>query len=330
MMIKRNTCIVFIFLVLWAMRSVYAAEKVVAGYASVSPSELPFISATSANLFDKYKLDVDIVYMGGSSRVVQAMVSGDINIGHIAGPSVGYARARGIDVVYIATTTNSMVASLMVHQSIKRPEDLRGKRIAVTRRGSLTDFFARIAVEHLGFTPDRDVGFQYTGGMNETFLALSQSITAAAVVGPGPIREMMMQKGYKELLNLAKIGRDFPFNGVATTKRFIKTHKPVVLSFMKAIMEGIKLTIENPEFGKRVLSKYTGVKEDKLLTTGYETYAGYFQKVPYPVTNGWDVVLSMIGREIPQARELKPSDIVDDSIIRELEQSGFVASLGNK
>ena len=322
-----------VLLLIWTFfsyQTAHAAGAVVAGYASVSPSELPFIAAASAKLFNKHGLDVDVVYMGGSSRVTQAMLSGDIHIGHIAGPSVGYARATGMDVVYIATTTNSMVASLMVDPTIGRAEDLRGKRIAVTRRGSLTDFFARIAVDHLGLVPDKDVGFQYTGGMQETFLALSQSLTAAAVVGPGPIREMMAQKGYKEMLNLAKIGRDFPFNGVATTRTYLKTHRPRVSRFMKAIIEGIKLTSDNKEFGKSVLRKYTGVTDDKLLTTGYETYAGYFRRVPYPVTNGWDVVLAMIGREIPKARELKPQDIVDDSIIREIEQSGFLAELGQK
>jgi ABC-type nitrate/sulfonate/bicarbonate transport system substrate-binding protein len=258
------------------------------------------------------------------------MVSGDVNIAHIAGPSVGYAKATGIDVVYIATTTNSMVASLMVHPSITRPEQLKGKRIAVTRRGSLTDFFARIAVTHLGLMPDKDVGFQYTGGMQETFVTLAQGVTVAAVVGPGPIREMMVQKGYKELLNLATIGSEFPFNGVATTRSYIKAHRPIVLNFMKAILEGIKLTINDKEFGKSVLRKYTGVTDDKLLTTGYETYAGYFQKIPYPVKNGWDVLLDMIGREVPKARELKPEDVLDPSIVRELEQNGFVAAMGQR
>ena len=331
MMMRNATGQVFLLLcILSSLQNVSAADKVVAGYASVSPSELPFIAAASAKLFTKYGLDVDVVYMGGSSRVVQAMVSGDVNIAHIAGPSIGYAKATGIDVVYIATTTNSMVASLMVHPSITRPEQLKGKRIAVTRRGSLTDFFARIAVDHLGLIPDKDVGFQYTGGMQETFVTLAQSITAAAVVGPGPIREMMVQKGYKELLNLATIGRYFPFNGVATTRSYIKTNRPRVLNFMKAILEGIKITINDKEFGKSVLRKYTGVTDDKLLTTGYETYAGYFQKVPYPVKDGWDVVLDMIGREVPKARELKPEDVLDPSVVRELEQSGFLTAIGQR
>jgi ABC-type nitrate/sulfonate/bicarbonate transport system substrate-binding protein len=312
------------------LHAVYAADKIVAGYASVSPSELPFIAAASAKLFAKYGLDVDVVYMGGSSRVVQAMVSGDVNIAHIAGPSVGYAKATGIDVVYVATTTNSMVASLMVEPNITRAEQLKGKRIAVTRRGSLTDFFARIAVTHLGLMPDKDVGFQYTGGMQETFVTLAQGVTVAAVVGPGPIREMMVQKGYKELLNLATIGKDFPFNGVATTRSYIKAHRPIVVNFMKAILEGIKLTINDKEFGKSVLRKYTGVTDDKLLTTGYETYAGYFQKIPYPVRNGWDVLLDMIGREVPKAKELKPEDVLDPTIVRELEQNGFIATIGQR
>jgi ABC-type nitrate/sulfonate/bicarbonate transport system substrate-binding protein len=185
-------------------------------------------------------------------------------------------------------------------------------------------------VDHLGLAPDKDVGFQYTGGMQETFLTLAQSITVAAVVGPGPIREMMIQKGYKELLNLATIGRDFPFNGVATTQTYIKAYRSRVLSFMKAILEGIKLTIDNKEFGKSVLRKYTGVTDEKLLTTGYDTYAGYFRKVPYPVKNGWDVVLDMVGREVPKAREIKPDNVLDDSIIRELEQSGFVAAMNQR
>src|SRR5215203_1289467 len=92
---------------------VSSAEKLVAGYSSISPAEWTLVTAAKANLFEKYGLDVSTVYLGGSTRIVQVMIAGDIHIGQIGGSGALFGKAAGIDMAYIATTINSMAAQVL-------------------------------------------------------------------------------------------------------------------------------------------------------------------------------------------------------------------------
>lgn len=222
--------------------NVSAAEKLVAGYSSISPSELTLLTAAKAGLFEKYGFDVSTVYLGGSTRIVQAMVSGDVQIGQIGGSAVLFGKAAGVDAVYIATIINSMAAQIVSRPEIKQGSDLKGKAVGVTRRGSNTDYWARFGLSSSGLVPDRDVKILYTGGLRETYTALQQGQVAAAAMGLGnSFSQLLLRQGYNPLIDISKLGGDFPFNGVATTRKYLQTKRPVVVNFMKAYLEAIKV-----------------------------------------------------------------------------------------
>jgi len=162
-----------------------AAEKLVAGYSSISPAEWTLVTAAKANLFEKYGLEVSTVYLGGSTRIVQVMIAGDIQIGQIGGSAALFGKAAGVDMAYIATTINSMAAQIMARPEIKQVADLRGKAVGVTRRGANTDYWARFGLSHHGLVPDKDVKIIYTGGLRETYSALQQRQIAGAAMGLG-------------------------------------------------------------------------------------------------------------------------------------------------
>ncbi len=330
---KKWLCIPALFFVCLVARSPasFAAEKVVAGYASISPSEVTLLTAAKAGLFDKHGLDVKTVYMGGSSRVMEAMVSGDLQIAQIGGTAVLYAKAAGIDVAYIATIRNAMISSIISRPEVKQAADLRGKTLAVTRRGAITDFFGRFALSHFGLTPDKDVKFLYTGGLQATYTALSQGLVAAAVMGAGPFEKRALREGFRQLVDMATLGSDFPFNGLATTQKYLQNHRPTVVRFMKAYLEGIRLNLADKVFTKKVLAGYTGFTEDELLEDAYRIYVlQTMSRVPYPVAQGWKPVMDFAGRENPRVKGVRIEEILDDRIIRELEESGFVKGLGLK
>lgn len=309
----------------------FTAEKVVAAYASISPSEVTLLTAAKAGLFNKYGLEVKTVYMGGSSRVMEAMVSGDVDIAQIGGTAVIYAKGAGVDVSYIATIRNAMISSIISRPEIKQMGDLKSKTLAVTRRGAITDFFGRLALSHFGLVPDKDVKFLYTGGLQATYAALAQSHVAAAVMGAGPFAARTLKEGFRELLDIASLGADFPFNGIATMRKYLQTQRPTVVKFIKAYLEAIKLNLDDKPFTKKVLSEYTGFKEDDLLEESYRVYIiQTMSRVPYPVARGWKAVIDFSSRENPRIKGLKIEEILDDRIIRELEESGFVKSLGLK
>ena len=308
------------------------AEKLIAGYSSISPSELTMITAAKTGLFEKYGLDVSTVYLGGSTRIVQAMISGDVQIGQIGGSAVLFGKAAGVDAVFIATIINSMAAQIMSRPEIKQPNDLKGKAVGVTRRGANTDYWARFGLSHHGLAPDKDVKIIYTGGLRETYTALQAGQISAAAMGLGnSFAQLLARQNYNTLIDVSKLGGDFPFNGVATTRRFMQAKRPVVVSFMKAYLEAIKVNLENKALSKKLLASHGGVNDDEILEIAYDIYVNKIRaKIPYPVNRGWKTLIDFTARDNPKVKDVKAEEILDDSIVRELDESGFVKSLGLK
>ena len=309
-----------------------AAEKLVAGYSSISPAEWTLVTAAKAHLFEKYGLEVSTVYLGGSTRIVQVMIAGDIHIGQIGGSAALFGKAAGVDMAYIATTINSMAAQIMSRPEIKQVADLKGKAVGVTRRGANTDYWARFGLTHHGLVPDKDVKILYTGGLRETYLAMQQKQISAAAMGLGnSFAKMLQREGFNTLIDISKLGEDFPFNGVATTRRYLQAKRPAVTNFMKAYLEAIKLNLENKALSKKILAGYTGVNDDELLEIAYDIYILKIRsKVPYPVNKGWTTLIEFTARDNPKVRDVKAEEVLDDSIMRELDESGFIRSLGLK
>jgi len=309
-----------------------AAEKLVAGYSSISPAEWTLVTAAKAKLFEKYGLDVSTVYLGGSTRIVQVMIAGDIQIGQIGGSAALFGKAAGVDLAYIATTINSMAAQVISLPEIKTIADLKGKALGVTRRGANTDYWARFGLTRHGLAPDKDVKILYTGGLRETHAALQQRQIAAATMGLGnSFGKMLLREGYNTLIDISKLGEDFPFNGIATTKKYLQTKRPVVVNFMKAYLEAIKWNLDNKTQSKKILAAYTGVNDDELLEIAYDVYILKIRsKVPYPVNRGWQTLIDFTARDNPKVKDVKAEEILDDSIVKELDESGYVKSLGLK
>jgi ABC-type nitrate/sulfonate/bicarbonate transport system substrate-binding protein len=309
-----------------------AADQLTAGYSSISPAEWTLLTASKANLFEKYGLEVTTVYLGGSTRIVQVMIAGDIQIGQIGGSAALFGKAAGVDMAYIATTINSMAAQVMSRPEIKQVSDLKGKALGVTRRGANTDYWARFGLTHHGLVPDKDVKIIYTGGLRETYTALQQRQIAAATMGLGnSFGKMLQREGFNTLIDISKLGEDFPFNGIATTKRYLQSRRPTVLNFMKAYLEAIKLNLENKALSKRILAGYTGVTDDELLDIAYDVYILKIRsKIPYPVNKGWKTLIDFTARDNPKVRDVKAEEILDDNIVKELDESGFIKNLGLK
>ena len=174
--------------------------------------------------------------------------------------------------------------------------------------------------------PDKDVKIVYTGGLRETYTALQQKQISAAAMGLGnSFGKMLEREGYNSLIDISKLGEDFPFNGIATTRRYLQTNRPTVVNFMKAYLEAIKLNLENRALSKKFLAEYTGVTDNELLDIAYDVYILKIRsKVPYPVNKGWKTLVEFTARDNPKVGSVKAEEILDDSILKEL---GYVPRL---
>ncbi len=118
---------------------------------------------------------------------------------------------------------------------------------------------------------------------------------------------------------------------MATTKKYLQSKRPVVVSLLKAYLEAIKLNLDNKPLSKKILAGYTGVSDDQLLDIAHDIYILKIRsKVPYPVNKGWKTLIEFTARDNPKVSEVRAEDILDDSVIKELDESGFIKSLGLK
>jgi NitT/TauT family transport system substrate-binding protein len=299
-----------------------------AAYTSDSGAELPLLVAQQTGLFEQQGLDVSVDRIaGGSSKVVQVILAGELDIAQIGGPAVVDADVAGADIVYLATHIPRLAVSVFGAPSIVRVEDLRGKSLAITRVGTITDFGARYALNRAGLVPETDVGLIQTGGNAET-LAAMQSANVAGGMLSAPVDVPARKLGFHEVLDLATTGLEFPYDGVAVQRAYRDGNEDTLRRFLHAYVEGIARVHRDKPFAKQVLSSYTGTDDDEALESGYAVFGDrYLARAPYPTIAQFQSIVDFVAEREPSARELRLDTIVDDHFIRVLEQAGVIDAL---
>jgi NitT/TauT family transport system substrate-binding protein len=155
-------------------------EKITIAFSSVSANMAPLWITQERGFFRKYGLDVQLVFIESGSTTVQSLISKEVAFAQMAGAGVLQSRLRGSDVVMIAGFLNTMDYQLMVDKSITRPDQLKGKIMAVSRFGSSSDFATRYALDKFGLVPERDVTILEIGTQPARFAALESGKIQAA------------------------------------------------------------------------------------------------------------------------------------------------------
>ena len=297
-------------------------------YTSESASELPLLVTHEAGLFAEQGLDVAVERIaGGSSKVVQVMLANELEVAQIGGPAVIDAHLAGVDLVFVATSIPVLGLTIYATPGINRMEDLRGKAIAVTRAGTVSDFGARYALTRHNLRPDEDVGVIQTGGIAESMAAMQSGQVAAGVIG-APLDVPARRLGLHELLDLPSLGLDFLQNGLAVQRDYLAKNDEPLSRFVRAYTAGTVRLKRDKAFAKQVLAKYVAAEDEESLESGYDSFGNrYLARVPYPTASQLVPIVEFAAEREPRARELRPEAMVDDHFVRALDQSGFVEQL---
>jgi NitT/TauT family transport system substrate-binding protein len=157
-------------------------EKVTIAFSSVSGNMAPLWVTQERGFFRKYGVDAQIVFIESGTTTVQSLIAKNVAFAQMAGAGVIQSCLRGADVVLIAGFLNTMDYQLMVDKSIARPDQLKGKTLAVSRFGSSSDFATRFALDRFGLSPDKDVTLLEIGTQPARFSALESGKIQAAMV----------------------------------------------------------------------------------------------------------------------------------------------------
>jgi NitT/TauT family transport system substrate-binding protein len=300
---------------------------------SVTATQLPLAYATQRGLFAKYGLDVSITSMDSGSRAVAALVSSSASVCQISGSAVVNAIAAGADLAIVGAVIGTNPYSLMVSPAIRSSEDLKGKVVAVSDAGSSSAISMRMALRILGLDPDRDVTLLSLGAQSERRASLEAGYVVGTIADP-PESIFARKNGYHALLDLSAMNRPYLQTGTVTTKAFIGTHRTALLNYMKAISEAVYLLKRDKEDAIRELSKHLELDSQKESDTLEETYDVLVKRIftypPVPSLQGIQLLIDEIAIQNPEAKRLRPEDVADLTIVKELEGTGFFRSLAER
>ena len=300
--------------------------KLRVGYPSPSAAFYQLFATREAGLLEKYGFDPEMIYVQGV-QLVQVHVAGHLDLATMSSVVYLQASVEGADLIQAAGSIDNQIMKLMVHPSIARPQDLKGKTIAVTRFGSLTDLIVRPALKSWGLEPQKDVRLLQIGRMPDMVAAIMQkSVDGGVISFPTSLQADKLQ--LRTLLDFAEPGHDLPASTVVVSRRYAKTNRDVVLRFLKAYIEGTRRLFTDRELGIRALRKYGGITDRDMLATTYDLFTSrYIKKVPKINPKGVENSLNLIAENNPKAKARKAEEFMDTSFMDELEATGFVKSI---
>ena len=328
MVMKKAVLVSVALLFIWPIRS-YPQEKIWVGYGAVSVQSSLVSIANQRGLFAKYGLAPEIIYIPGGSTNVQALISGNLDLTQLSGAPGAAANLEGADIVYIALTTDKLNYQLVTRPEVKSVEQLKGKKLGISRFGSAADFGLRAILKRLGIDPAKDV----------TILQIGDEPARSAAVKAGNIDGTVMNAPFgaeaeKLKLNILadslKMGIPFFNTGLLGSRRFLDQQEGKVLNFLRAYLEAIKVLKTEREYSLKALSQFTRVKDLKAVEEGYDYFKDQIQAVPYPSLEAMQAVVAQIAEANPKARRVDAQAYISDRYLKQLENEGFVKRLWGK
>jgi NitT/TauT family transport system substrate-binding protein len=323
---RKSCSLAFLILILLSActEKVWAQEqrpRVTIGYSAISAVFIPLWIAKEKDLYRRYGLDVDLIYIAGGSKLMQALLSGNVQFGGL-GVGVIEANIQGGGTVYLAAWVNHFVFSIYGVPGLRSPLDLKGKKIGVTRFGTATEYATREAVKMYGVDARNDLTLIQTGGIPDTLAAIQAGAIHAGTISP-PNTLLARKMGFVEVLDITKQKIPFIQAGLVSTKNYIDRNKQVTMSLMKAIIESINVIKSDKQYTKDVLSKYTRLKEDDLLDDTYSAFSKEFSEVPYPSVDALNFMVGIISQVQKRQIQIPVESFVDVSFLQSLEREGF-------
>src|SRR5499426_3176012 len=304
-----------------------AGDRMRIAYSSISGAYTGIWVAHDAGLFAKEGLEDQIILIPSATQLAQVVVAGDVDIASLGGGPLMAAGLSGADLKVFGNNVNKMIFSLHAKPEVKSLEELRGKRIGVSRFGSSSDVSARYALRKNNLDPQKDVILMQLGSMSNMFGALKSGAIEASMVSP-PTQFLSEKMGFKELVSVTDMDYAYPNPAMATSGEIIRKKSDLIDRFMRAYVRGVHRARTDREFAIKSLAKYTTVTDQVLLGKTYDFYLDkVIERAPYVNMVGMQNALDDLARTIPAAKTAKPEQFVDMRFLDKLEKSGLLSEL---
>jgi ABC-type nitrate/sulfonate/bicarbonate transport system substrate-binding protein len=305
------------------------AEKFIIAWSAVSALNSPFWVMNDAGFLKQEGLDMQLVYIASSPTVARATLAGEVVISGANSQVIVDVGLGGGDLVAMGAITNVVAFYVMAAPEIKNVTDLKGKVVGVTRFGASTDFGMRMLLSKYGLEAAKDVPFIQIGGMPELAAALSKKTVFAAPMSQ-PMVYVAQQAGMRMLANLAKEEIPFMHIGLTTSKKWVREHRPQAKAFIRAYGRAIHFMHGRKEETRAIFAKYTKINDVAMLDGSIQYGYDFMEKIPLVKAQAFQVTLDQIAKTNPKAKQAKPEQFFDNSLVQELVDEGFFTKLWGK
>jgi len=300
-------------------------KKLVIAYAAMNARVCPLWAPRERGFFAKYGFDAENLFVRGAPTLVAAMASNEIEVGYTGGTAVIGAVASGSDLKVLSALTNRVTYELVARPGIKTAEDLRGKKFGVQAIGGTVWMGAILALEHLGLDPDRDkIALIAAGDQTVLAQAVAQG-TIDATVLDGVQARPLQAKGFPILAELEKAKLPILSSSIVVREPYLQKNPQIVESVLRAVIEGAAFCLSPAQKPNtlKILQKYLRISE-KDAEEGYKDMVVGLDRKPYANPAGATNVIRLMKRSNPKVENVKPENLIDDRIMKKLDQSGFI------
>ena len=311
---------------------VFSQEKVRLSHSALETSNGVWFIAQERGIYKHYGLDAELLFIPSTTTSLTSLLAGDVHAANVSGGAIASAVLAGAQVVMVSCYLNSLPYELVVNESIKSAEELKGKSIGISRLGSASDVAARALLRGLNLDPDKQVPIMQVGGSSERAAAFRVGRIAGFPSPPGVIH---LTKGmpFRILISTADFKQrfEFPYICAATTRGYLQKNRDTVKKVIMAHIEAVHFVKTRKDESKKIMAKYARTTNEEYLEAAYSASARLYDMVPLVTRPGVEV---QIREAITTARkpgaQLRFEDMVDESIVRELDKSGFIDKVYKK
>src|ERR1051325_7672254 len=253
-------------------------EGIRISYAGTSGYNVPIWVTHEAGLFKKYGLNTELIMIAGAAQSMQAMLANEIQVANTSGSAPINAKLKGADAVIIASSYDLIPYGIVAHKDIRTPADLKGKRIAISRFGGITEISIKLAIDKFGLS-EKDVTMIQAGADAQRIPAVATGAVAASVLAPPGLFAASSQ-GLRVLADLSDMGAKYPTSIFFVMRPYLTQQRPVLKRFLMALIEGLHLYVNDRNFSMRVMQKYTKVSDPEVVAKTQDYYAKKTLVVP--------------------------------------------------
>lgn len=303
-----------------------AQTKLTIGYAAVSPRTTPLYLAQEQGLFNKYGLDPKIVLVRAAATLVATLVSGEMEVGYTGGTSVLGAAGQGSYLKILSSISSTLTHTLVAHPSIKRAEELRGKRFGIQNPGGTTWINTILALEHVGLDYKRDnINLLPIGDS----VLVGQSLEAGrvdAAVLDGALVRRLRSKGFTIVAELQPAKIPLLSQAIVVSPEFLQKRPDIAEKLLMTLVESLAYSMApaNKAVVIKTMMRRFQINDPVVAEEGYHDYLIGVERRPIPAVEGMQNIRRLLAALNPKIAGVKVEELIDGRLIRKLDDNGFI------